>query len=110
MLRTYLRTDFAERSLWNVATWAVSLRLDTRELDHLGPFLGFDCNESAKLGGAKNHRDGPDIAEPRPDFRRSQPGIDVAVEPFDDLHWRGGGRADPAPGPRLVSRQRLGDG
>src|SRR5262245_6116669 len=89
---------------------AVSLRLDARELDHLGPFLGFGCNESAELGGAKTHWDGADIAEPRPDVRRSQPGIDLAVEPFDDLRWRAGGRADPDPGPRLVSRQRLGDG
>src|SRR5262245_65147263 len=38
-----------------------SLRLDARELDHLGPFLGFGCNESAELGGAKNHWDGADI-------------------------------------------------
>src|SRR5499427_8859324 len=87
-----------------------SLGLDARELDHLGPFLGFGCNESAELGGAKNHWDAADIAEPRPDDRRSQPDIDLAVEPFDDLHWRAGGRADPDPGPRLVSRQRLGDG
>src|SRR5262245_22549848 len=87
-----------------------SLRLDARELDHLGPFVGLGCNESAELGGAKNHWDGADIAEPRPDVRRSQPGIDLAVEPFDDLHWRAGGRAETVPGPRLVSRQRLGDG
>ena len=53
---------------------ARSLRLDARELDHLGPFLGFGCNESAKVGGTKNHWDGADIAEPRPDVRRSQPG------------------------------------
>src|SRR5262249_43394703 len=97
------RTGFME-------TQARSLRLDARELDHLGPFLGFGCNESAELGGAKNHWDGADIVEPRPDVRRSQPGIDLAVEPFDDLHWRAGGRADPGPGPRLVSRQRLDDG
>src|SRR5262252_6148578 len=95
---------FAEREV--MERQARSLRLDARELDHLAPFLGFGCNESAELGGAKNHWDGADIAEPRPDVRRSQPGIDLAVEPFDDLHWRAGGRAEPDPGPRLVSSRR----
>src|SRR5262245_61936870 len=53
--------DFAEREI--MERQARSLRLDARELDHLGPFLGFGCNESAELGGAKNHWDGADIAE-----------------------------------------------
>src|SRR5262249_27099645 len=87
---------------------ARSLRLDARELDHLGPFLGFGCNESAELGGAKNHWDGADIAEPRLDVRRSQPGIDLAVEPFDDLHWRAGGPRRPRPksSPRIQAASR----
>ena len=48
------RTGFIERQ-------ARSLRFDDRELDHLGPFLGFGCNESAELGGAKNHWDGTEV-------------------------------------------------
>src|SRR4029453_17668491 len=93
---------------WYYGTCGIgSLGLDARELDHLGPFLGFGCNESTELDGAKNHRDGANIAEPRPDVRRSQPGIDLAVESFDDFHWRAGGRTDPLPCPLFVSMHVL---
>jgi len=41
------RTDVTEY----VAGIAASLRLDARELDHLGPFLGVFGNELAEIGG-----------------------------------------------------------
>src|SRR5207247_1990713 len=41
--------DFAGGALRNIWPVAVSLRLDTRELDHLGPLLGFVGDELAEV-------------------------------------------------------------
>jgi len=45
-------------------------------------FSASAATKALEFGGAKNHRNGADIGEPRPDVRRSQSGIDLAVEPL----------------------------
>src|SRR5262249_18965148 len=56
-----------ERKLWNVGRGAPLLRLDARELDYLGPFLGFGCYICTELHGGEDHRDRAEVGEPRPD-------------------------------------------
>jgi hypothetical protein len=43
-------SDFAEREIMECRVASGSFRLDARELDHLGPLLGFVCDELAKIG------------------------------------------------------------
>jgi hypothetical protein len=45
------RDAFAERHLWNVHAFPASVRLDTGEPDHLGPFLGFLGDMLGELRG-----------------------------------------------------------
>src|SRR5215813_14790037 len=52
--------------LWNVSGRLNLLRLDARELDHLGPLLGFGCYICTELRGGEDHRDRAEVGEPRP--------------------------------------------
>ena len=45
------RPRFAERILWKIAGVAGSIRFEARELDHLGPLLGFVDDQLFKVGG-----------------------------------------------------------
>src|SRR5215468_3099 len=74
--------------LFSGAPSARSLRLDAREPDHFGPFLGLVSEELAERGGRARNRDGAEVGDPRLDRRIGETGIDLLVEPVDD----GGGR------------------
>ena len=59
---------FAERK--NVGTCPRSLRLDARELDHLGPFVDVFGDELGELvRRVRRHRHGAEISEPLLDVR-----------------------------------------
>src|ERR1700726_1950221 len=65
-----------------------SLRLDVRELDHLGPFLGFVGNELAEIGWRAGKCHGAEIGKPLLQRGIGKAGIDLLVEPVDDVGWR----------------------
>src|SRR6202795_2390759 len=84
-----------------------SLRLDIRELDHLGPFLGFIGNELAEIGRRTGERHGAEIGNPLLQRGIAEAGIDLLVELVDDVGWRVLGRANAVEAARIVARHEL---
>src|SRR5262245_47960705 len=80
-----------------------SLRPDAGELDHLAPLLNLSCHIGAELRGSEDCWCSGDFRQPRLDGRVDQPGIDLVVEPLDDLAWRTPWHADPGPYACLVA-------
>src|SRR4029077_20664539 len=74
-----------------------SLRPDARCLDHLAPLLHLGRHIRAELRRSEDNRRGGDAGKPRFHGWIGQPGIDLAVEPLDDLGWRAARYADTAP-------------
>src|SRR5262249_7279988 len=80
-----------------------SLRLNARQLHHLGPFLNVLGDELPELGGRTCKRRVAKVCNPR--FHRGigKNGIDLLVEFLDDIgrciHWR----ADTQPRARIVA-------
>src|SRR5215831_14834514 len=98
-------TDTSRMCQW--LTLRPALRLNARELHHLGPFLNVLGDELAELGGRTCKRRVAKVFNPR--FHRGigKNGIDLLVEFFDDIrrciHWR----ADAQPRARIVARQKI---
>src|SRR5262245_27294052 len=88
---------------------ARSLRPDARELDHPAPLLNLGRHMVAELCGSEDFWCSGDFRQPRLDGRVHQPGIDLAVEPHDDLGWRTPWHADPDPYARLVAWHGIAD-
>src|SRR5262245_37850938 len=80
-----------------------SLRLDARELDHLGPFLDFLGDELAKIGGRTREHCTSQIGEARLHGGIGESGINFLVELLDNIYGRGLGYYDPVPASRLVA-------
>ena len=57
-----------------------SVRLDARELDYLGPFLGFVGDEVSEIGDRHRHWLGAEFAKPRLDLRFHEAGVDLFVQ------------------------------
>jgi hypothetical protein len=68
---------------------AGSVRLHAGELDDLGPLLGFPDEEPAEIGRRAGEHRRAEIGELRPHLGVGKDGVDLVVEPVDDL----GGRA-----------------
>jgi hypothetical protein len=51
-------TRAAERHEYLIVGWR-SVGLDARELDHLGPFLGFVSDELSEISGRERERETP---------------------------------------------------
>src|SRR5262249_34065706 len=79
------------------------LRLETRQLDHLGPLRKVGCDQRPELARRQDDRRGAELGELRLDARVCQPGIDLAVELLDDVGWRAAGNTDAGPRPHLIS-------
>src|SRR5215471_2517349 len=100
MSRHFRRTKVMERQ-------PGLLRLDARELHHLGPFLNVLGDELAELSGRTCKRRVAKVCKPR--FHRGigENGIDLLVELLDDIgrciHWCG----DTQPRARIVARQKI---
>src|SRR5262245_33445304 len=56
-----------------------SFRLDARELDHLGPLLGFVGNEFPEIGGRERDHGAAEVGKPRLDLGISKAGVDLLV-------------------------------
>src|SRR5262249_23886112 len=91
--------------LWNVL--AGSLRLNARELDHLGQLLGFGSNELSEFGRRHRHRHAPKVGDPRLKLWVGEDGIDLSVELLDDLSGRVFRHANAVPRTRLVTRHEI---
>jgi hypothetical protein len=96
------RTEFFERFVQP----ARSIRLDTRKLRHLAPFLGFFGDQFAEIGGRAGEHGSPQTGEPYFDFGVTETRVDFLVEPIDDLCGRVLGRADTIGSPRSQARSR----
>src|SRR5215475_9879643 len=86
---------------------AGSLWLDARELDHLGPLLGFVSDELSEFGRRHRHRHAPEVGKPRLKLGVGEDGIDLSVELLDDLSGRVFWHANPVPRTRLVTRHEI---
>src|SRR5262249_37150616 len=81
-----------------------SLRLDARELDHLGPFVDVFGDELGELvGRVRRHRHGAEIGEPLLDVRVEHRRVGLLVERRDDLARRAPWNAETDPARRLVA-------
>src|SRR5262245_26807049 len=63
--------------------------LDVRELDHLGPLLGFCGDQPAKIRRRACERRAAQLGEPRLDLGIGEACVDLLVELLDDLGRRG---------------------
>src|SRR6516165_11407803 len=87
-----------------------SVRPDARELDHLGPLLGFVSDELSEFGRRHRHRHAPKLGEPRLKLGVGEDGIDLSVELLDDLSGRVFRHANAVPRTRLVTRHEIAHG
>src|SRR5262245_57448064 len=62
-----------------------SLHLRARALDDAGPFLRISCDEGLELLRRHAQRRRAEIGHTRADAGIIEPGIDLAIEPRDDL-------------------------
>src|SRR5215472_3154655 len=103
--RRAMSRHFRRTELWNVRRR--SLRLNARELHHLGPFLNVLGDELAELGGRTCKRRVAKVCKPR--FHRGigKNGIDLFVEFLDDIGGCILWRPDTQPRARIVARQKI---
>src|SRR5712692_8252086 len=89
---------------------SASLRLDARELDHLGPFVDIFGDELGELGRrARQNRYGAEISEPLLDVRVENRRVGLLVERRDDLRRRAPGDTETDPASRLVALEEAVD-
>src|SRR5262245_48778096 len=102
---------FAERPLRNISPGPHgSLRLDARELDHLGPLLGLVGDQLAKVDrGAGKHR-AAQVGKPRHDLGIGESCVGLLVERVDDFGGRALRCAEAEPEARLIARHELAHG
>src|SRR6516162_8604047 len=93
----------------NESVALLSHRIDARELHNLTPLCGFISDEFSELGGCSRHRREPDASETRLHFGISDNGVNLFVEPFNDLCRCSTGRTDTMPPTCLVAWHRFCD-
>src|SRR5262245_31968330 len=88
---------------------AASVRLDARELDHLGPLFGFVGDQLSELSRRSRQRHAAEISETGLHLRVVESRVDLLVEFVDDLGRRGLRGADAEPETSFVARNKLTD-
>src|SRR5260370_39847915 len=86
---------------------AILLWLGSGELDHLGPLRGFFENKLPEVGGRAREHCRSQVGKPRLDCRVGEAGIDLPVEPVDNLGRRVLGPPAAIPRGCLVARHEL---
>src|SRR5262252_6260264 len=86
-----------------------SVRLDARELDHLGPLLGFVGDQLSELSRRLRQRHAAEISETGLHLRVVESRVDLLVEFVDDLGRRAFRCADAEPETPFVARNKLTD-
>src|SRR5262245_40262809 len=81
------------------------LRLDARELDHLGPFLDFFVEQRTKFCGAQRYRRAAKFSKAGLHPGISKNGVDLMIEFADDLCRGVPRRADASPKAGFIIRQ-----
>src|SRR5262249_27435104 len=89
-----LARDSENEVLWNASRRRGSVRLDARELDHLGPFLGVLGNELAVAGGRAWKYDNSQFGKSGLQTGIRQSRVHMSVELIDDLDRGTSGRDD----------------
>src|SRR5262245_65896347 len=84
-----------------------SVCLYVSKFDHLAPLLGFVGDELAEIGGRADERRAAEFGEPRLDLGMREAGVDLMVEPSNDLGRRVLGRTDCNKCAGLEARQEL---
>src|SRR5262249_7455765 len=87
-----------------------SFRLDVGRADHFGPFLGFLSYELAEVRRRERQRDAAKVGKAGLDLMIGESGVDLLVEPLDDLGRRAVWCADAEPITGLVARHELSHG
>src|SRR5262249_962011 len=90
-------------ALRNIPGSRGSLRLDVRRTDHLGPLLGFLCDQPSKVGGREREHVATHVGKPRLEPGIGKASVDLPVELVDDFDRRGLRCADAIPTARLVT-------
>src|SRR5262249_25529911 len=89
--RTLRRESVSMRALVSLISFSLeSFRLDARGLHHLGPFLRFGDEMRAELRRREQHRRRADFRQLGRDAGITETGIELAIEPLDDLARRAG--------------------
>src|SRR5262249_30685378 len=83
--------------------------LNSRKLDHPGPFVGLVSKKFAEFCGRERKRTGAHFGQSRFQPGISEPGFDLSVEPIDDFKRRVPGCADTQPGTYLIARHEICD-
>jgi len=73
---------------------AASVCLDVGSPDHLGPLLGFGGDELTEVRGRHRHRLVAEVGKPSLDALIGEGGVDLVVEPLDDVSRRVPWRAE----------------
>src|SRR5882672_5239295 len=85
------------------------LRLDTSELDHLAPLLGFGGDELAEIGGRTWEHRGAQVGKPRLHLGVGEGRVDLTIQLADDLRGCVLGSAQAECSARLVAGYKLAD-
>ena len=96
-----------ERTLRNIGSELLLLRLDVGRSDDLAPFLGFLGEELAEIRGRHRQRHRAEVGQPDlyPWFRKGR--VDFSVEPIDDFCRNVLGAAESDHKGRFVARQEI---
>jgi hypothetical protein len=73
-----------------------SFGLEVGGADDLGPLLGLGGDEIAEIRRRARQRRVAEVGELRLDPRIGERGVDLPVDPLDDLGWRAARRPRPA--------------
>src|SRR5579864_6008890 len=108
---------WARPAPWSIACWRCGptnrpslRRLQPGSLDDVRPFFGFVGQEFFVIGRRADHGSAAQFGEALLGSRFSQDGIDVFIEPGDDLGGRSRRHADAVDVARLVTRNELAQG
>src|SRR5262245_57943678 len=86
---------------------AGSIRFDARELDHLGPFLGFLGNQLSKVDGRTPNYYAAQIGNACSKLGISEACIDLCIQVIDDLRRCGFWCAEAEPVARFIPRHEF---
>ena len=79
---------------YGISAGPSSLGLDVGRPDHLGPFLGFFRDQLAEVGGRAGKHRAAQVGKPRLELGIGEGGVDLLVEPVDNLCRRVLGAAE----------------
>src|SRR5215470_12465731 len=98
------------RHMVTTPAWGDLIRFDARELNHLGPLFGFVGNDLSEISGGHGHRHAANLAESCLQSGVGQSGVDLSVQPCDDVGRRTLRSHETPPGRCFISWEEIADG